>query len=213
MTPDELLSTTRSVRQRLDLQRPVPRELLLECIDVATQAPTGSNRQGWQWLMVTDPEKKTADRRPLPRSLVRVQRDGLEREYAADDPRAARADARDAVGQVPCRPHGRRAGAGHRADRGPPEGRPASAVAALYGSIVPAVWSFMLAARLRGLGTAYTTLHINCEREIAEALGIPFERYTQAALLPVAYYTGDTFRPASRLPLESIVHWNSWGAM
>jgi nitroreductase len=93
---------------------------------------------------------------------------------------------------------------------GRPEGRTASSVAALYGSIVPAVWSFMLAARLRGLGTAYTTLHINAEQELAELLGVPYERYTQAALLPVAYYTGDSFRPATRIPLETIVHWDTW---
>jgi nitroreductase len=212
MTPDELLSTTRSVRQRLDLQRPVPRELLLECIDVATQAPTGSNRQGWQWLMVTDPEKKQliGDRY---REAWYAYSAMARAQYAADDPRAARAER---VTQSA------RYLADHMADvpvqvlaliEGRPEGRPASAVAALYGSIIPAVWSFMLAARLRGLGTAYTTLHINSERAVADALGIPFERYMQVALLPVAYYTGDTFRPASRLPLESIVHWNSWGAM
>lgn len=212
MTPDELLSTTRSVRQRLDLQRPVPRELLLECIDVATQAPTGSNRQGWQWLIVTDPEKKRLigdryrDAWYAYNAMGRAQ-------YAADDPRTARAERVTRSAQYL---------ADHMADvpvqvlaliEGRSEGRPASAVAALYGSIIPAVWSFMLAARLRGLGTAYTTLHINSEQEVAEALGIPFERYMQVALLPVAYYTGDTFRPASRLPLESIVHWDSWGAV
>ena len=58
MTPEELLTTTRSVRRRLDFERPVPRELLLECLRIAVQAPTGSNRQGWQWVFVTDAVKK-----------------------------------------------------------------------------------------------------------------------------------------------------------
>jgi nitroreductase len=90
------------------------------------------------------------------------------------------------------------------------EGEANRAKAGFYGSIIPATWSFMLAARRRGLGTAYTTLHLQYEREVAEHLGIPYDRYTQAALLPVAYYTGDTFRPADRVPLESIVHWDAW---
>jgi nitroreductase len=90
------------------------------------------------------------------------------------------------------------------------DGLSASAIAALYGSIVPAVWSFMLAARLRGLGSAYTTLHINYEQEIAELLGIPYPRFTQAALLPVAYFTGEGFRAAERLNLDAIAHWDAW---
>jgi nitroreductase len=209
MTPEELLSTTRSVRQRLDLTRPVPRELLLECLEVATQAPTGSNRQGWQWVIVTDPAKKQLIGDRYREAWYAYNASGRT-QYAADDPRAGRAErvtqsARylaDHMAEVPAQVIA--------CIEGRPEGRPPSAVAALYGSIVPAVWSFMLAARLRGLGTAYTTLHINSEQEIAEALGIPYQQFTQAALLPVGYYTGDTFRPATRLPLESIVHWDTW---
>jgi nitroreductase len=83
-------------------------------------------------------------------------------------------------------------------------------IAGFYGSIVPAVWSFMLAARLRGLGTAYTTLHLKYEREIAGLLGIPYDTVTQAALIPVAYYTGDKFQPAERIPADRIVHWDTW---
>ena len=209
MTPEELLTTTRSVRQRLDLQRPVPRELLLECLEIAVQAPTGGNRQGWQWVIVTDPEKK--------RVIGERYRDAWyaynatsRAEYAADDPRrdqlprvvrSARFLA-DHMGEVPAMVIACIEG---RAD-----GSSASGMAGLYGSIVPAVWSFMLAARLRGLGTAYTTLHINAEEEISGMLGIPYPRYTQAALLPVAYHTGDTFRAAERIDLNTIVHWDTW---
>ena len=90
------------------------------------------------------------------------------------------------------------------------EGQANLAMAGLYGSILPAAWSFMLAARLRGLGSVYTTLHLAYEREVAELLGLPFERVTQAALLPVAYYTGEDFQRAPRIPLEGILHWDQW---
>jgi nitroreductase len=92
------------------------------------------------------------------------------------------------------------------------EGRPPqdSMQAGYWGSILPAFWSFMLAARARGLGTAWTTLHLPHEREAAELLGLPYERFTQAGMTPVAYYTGDTFKPAPRLPLDSVVHWDGW---
>jgi nitroreductase len=91
MTPEELLITTRSVRRRLDLSRPVPRELILECIDVATQAPTGSNRQGWQWVVVTDPEKRKliGDRY---RESWQAYTSGTRPTYEPGDPRAARQD-------------------------------------------------------------------------------------------------------------------------
>jgi nitroreductase len=209
MTPEELLTTTRSVRQRLDLERPVPSELVLECIQTAVQAPTGGNRQGWQWLIVTDAEKRSFIGERY-RTAWYAYNSSSRAEYAADDPR------RD---QLPRVVRSARYLADHMGEvpvhviaciEGRVDGSNASAMAGLYGSIVPAVWSFMLAARLHGLGTAYTTLHINSEQEIAELLGIPYLRYTQAALLPVAYYTGEGFRAAERLDLESIVHWDSW---
>jgi nitroreductase len=209
MTPDELLTTTRSVRRRLDLVRPVSRELILECIQIAVQAPTGGNRQGWQWLIVTDPDKKQfiADR--YRRAWYAYSASGRP-EYSADDPRYAQlprlmtsaqflADHMHEVPAmvIPC-------------IEGRVEGRASVNVAGLYGSIIPAAWSFMLAARTRGLGTAYTTLHLRFEKEIAEEVGIPYERYTQAALLPTAYYTGETFSAPERVPLDQIVHWERW---
>ena len=82
--------------------------------------------------------------------------------------------------------------------------------AGYWGSILPAVWSFMLAARSRGLGTAWTSMHLVYEREAAALLGIPYERCAQAGLIPVAYTKGTDFRPASRGALDGIVHWDTW---
>jgi nitroreductase len=209
MTPDELLTTTRSVRRRLDLSRPVPRDLILDCIQIALQAPTGSNRQHWQWLVVTDAPTRRFIGERYRESWYAYNAAGRAR-YAADDPRAAQAPRvvrsaqylADHMGDVPalvipC-------------IEGRVEGKPSVDMAGLYGSILPATWSFMVAARARGLGSAYTTLHLEYEREVAEAVGMSYERYTQAALLPVAYYIGDQFKPAERLPLERFVHWERW---
>lgn len=210
LTPDELLTTTRAVRKRLDLTRPVPRELLLECVDVALQAPTGSNRQGWHFVFVEDADTKAA--------LADLYRKGFDPyrtmpgpEYGDDDPRGQRQEfvtasadyLRDHFHEVPVMLvpviHGRL-----------PESAPTVFQAGFWGSLLPSVWSFMLAARARGLGTAWTTLHLPFEQEAAEVLGIPFEKFTQAALIPVAFYTGETFKPAQRLPADTVVHWDRW---
>ncbi len=209
MTPEELLTTTRSVRRRLDLNRPVPRELIVECIQTATQAPTGSNRQQWQWIVVTDQDKRSFIGECYRKAWYAYATGGRPT-YTAEDPRAARqaqiqTSARylaDHMGEVPALVIA--------CIEGRVEGQPNVAMAGLYGSILPAAWSFMLAARLRGLGSAYTTLHLGYEREVAELLGLPFEQVAQAALLPVAYYTGEGFQQAARIPLESILHWDQW---
>jgi nitroreductase len=210
MTPDELLTTTRAVRKRLDLNRPVPRELLLECVDIALQAPTGSNRQGWHFVFVEDADTKAA-LADLYRRGYDPYRAGPRPEYREGDPRGERMDfvtessdyLRDHFHEVPVMLvpvlHQRL-----------PDEAPVFFQASFWGSLLPAVWSFMLAARTRGLGTAWTTLHLPFEREAAELLGIPFDKFTQAGLMPVAYYTGETFKPAQRLPAESVVHWDRW---
>lgn len=203
---DKLLSTTRSVRKRLDLDRPVTMEVLLDCLRLAVQAPTGSNTQGWRWVVVTDPDKR--------RELARLYREGGEGYLRASanqamDPQTQRVYAsaihltetleRVPVHVVPCI-----------------EGRAESTLnamsASIYGSILPAVWSFMLALRSRGLGSAWTTLHLVKEREAAELLGIPFESVTQVALLPVAYTVGTDFKAASRPPVETVTYLDTWGA-
>ena len=205
---DALLTTTRAVRKRLDLTRPVPRDLVLECIRVACQAPAGGNVQRWRWLVVDDAERKAA--------LADLYRRAYAPYIEAQ---------KTAVAEVGREVSGILASSDHLANvledvpvhvipctLGRPE--PAmsqGALAGWYGSILPAVWSFMLAARSRGLGTAWTTLHLGYEAEAAEILGIP-STVSQVALIPLAYYTGDTFRPGDRRPVEEITYFNEWRA-
>jgi nitroreductase len=212
LTPDELLTTTRSVRKRLDFSRPVEPEIVRECLALALQAPNGGNGQRWRWMVVNDPAKRQAlgdlyrrgygPYRDEPDSTAvlseqetaeaaRVRR----REEASDYLAAHVHEAPVMV--IPCY-------------LARPEGKPLSRQAILWGSILPAAWSFMLALRSRGLGTAWTTIHLEYEREAAEVLGIPFERVTQVALFPVAYTLGTTFKPGYREPVESVVRWNTW---
>jgi nitroreductase len=208
---EQTLSTTRAVRKRMDMSRPVPRELILECLQLAVQAPTGGNRQGWQWMIATDPEKKRRIGEWYRESWYDYASSGRP-SYAEDDLRHAQlprvvSSARylaDHMGEVPVMVIPCHEG---RVDA---PGTTNNAIAGLYGSILPAAWSFMLAARARGLGTAWTSLHLKYEKEVAELLGIPYERYTQAALITLGYFTGDELRPARRIPLEQIVHWDSW---
>ena len=208
ITPDELLTTTRAVRRRLDLTRPVERELIEECIGIAQQAPSGSNMQPWHFVVVTDPAKRAG--------LAKLYRKGGESYFSQDsapagDPKrqAERMRLRESarflvehiqevpVHVIPCL-------------SGRTEGLSAQDQAATWGSIIPATWSFMLALRARGLGSAYTTFHLSSEEEAAKLLGIPFERVTQAALIPVAYTRGTSFKPGPRKPLSSMIHWNGW---
>lgn len=204
-TTDRLLTTTRSVRKRLDLDRPVDPEVITACLRIAVQAPTASNRQDWRWLVVTDPEVRRglADLyRQAGAGYLAASRD------RATDPQTQRVYAsalhltevldRVPVLVVPC--------IERRVD-------PANTVAAasLYGSILPAVWSFMLALRSRGLGSAWTTLHLSREDEAAALLGIPADTVTQVALLPVAYTVGTDFKAARRPPVEEITYWDRWG--
>ncbi|MCV7037362.1 nitroreductase [Mycolicibacterium moriokaense] len=208
LSVDEVLTTTRSVRKRLDLEKPVPREVLMECLELALQAPTGSNAQGWQWVFVDDPDKKKA--------IADIYRHNASKYLAAPKPEYG--DIRDTqrprvtdsamylndhfhevpVMLIPCL-----------------AGSPDEAVAGsagFWGSLLPAVWSFMLALRSRELGSAWTTLHLvgKGEKLAADVLGIPFDEYRQGGLFPIAYTKGTDFRPAKRLPAEQLTHWNSW---
>ena len=203
---DLLLSTTRSVRKRLHLERPVPESVVLDCLRLAVQAPTGSNSQGWRWIVVTDADK----RRELARLYSEGGRGYLESAAGRDmDEQSRRVYSsalylteildRVPVHVIPC-------------IQGRLDNLPNVAASGAYGSILPAAWSFMLALRSRGLGAAWTTLHLFKEKEAAEVLGIPFDQVTQVALLPVAYTVGTDFKPAERPPVEGITYWDSWGA-
>ena len=204
LTPDELLTTTRSVRKRLDLARPVDRSVIEECLSLALQAPSGANRQAWHWVFVTDAEKKAAIAEHYRESFVKVYGPDVVPEMTDAEKRmwmSARylADhfAEVPVMLIPCQ--------WRRVDQ-------ASVLeqAGYWGSLLPAVWSFMLALRSRGLGSAWTTLHLDREKEVAEILGIPYGGCTQAGLFPVAYTIGTDFKTGPRKSLEGIVHWDSW---
>jgi nitroreductase len=203
LTPDELLSTTRAVRKRLDLERPVEREVLEECLNLAQQAPTASYSQNWHFVVVTDAGKRAA----LGELWRQVAYPYLQRGGGPREGQMARIG--DAVVHlaehihevpvhvIPC-------------VLGRYEGTSNPMVASMFGSIIPAAWSFMLALRSRGLGAAWTTLHLGYEREAAALLGIP-DTVTQVALLPVAYTIGDDFKPAARKPAREVTYWNQWG--
>jgi nitroreductase len=201
---DHLLTTTKQVRQRLDLTRPVPRELLLECIDIASHAPMGGNLERNRWLVIDDPELKAAIAEPY-QAVGRPYLAANESDHVDDRQRRVIDSATflvDHIADVPAMV------IAMRLDRLSDDARNFE-VAGYHGSVAPGVWSFQLAARARGLGSAWTTFHLVYERRIAELLGIP-ESVTQIALLPVAYYTGDTFHPAPRRPASEITYFNHW---
>lgn len=219
LTVDELLTTTRAVRKRLDLERPVSRELLEECLELALQAPSGSNAQGWQFVFVTDREKRRVIGELYAKSFDAYRNASFSAHALADaQPEdSARAQQMERVvssaehlaevmGQVPV--HFIPCISGRVDELSGPGAN--AARSGFYGSILPATWSFMLAARSRGLGTAWTTLHLTYEKEVAELLGIPYESVTQTALIPVAHYTGESFKPALRKPLDEVLHWDTW---
>ena len=204
---DRLLTTTRAVRKRLDLTRDVPSDVVLDCIRISQQAPTGSNTQSWRWLVVTDADKRAA----LAEMYGKAGKD-----YLAQGAQQAKESGHLQTGRVldsavylvdhlhevpvhviPCL-------------KGKlPEGVPAGMAAGYWGSIYPAVWSFMLALRSRGLGTVLTTLHLGFAKQAAELLGIP-DDVVQCGLLPVAYTIGDEFKQAERRPPQHITYWNTW---
>ena len=204
---DHLLTTTRSVRKRLDLNRPVPREVVLECLDIALQAPSGGNSQPWRWLIVDD-----ADRKARLGELYRKSHDPYMAANRAAAEQAGTTDRNRIMDSsqylsdhmhevplmvIPC------------LLQRLPENAGVAEQSGFYGSILPAAWSLMLALRSRGLGSAWTTLHLAYEKEAAEVLGIP-ETVTQTVLLPVAYYTGEDFKPAIRQPAERVTYFNGW---
>jgi len=201
---DHLLSTTRMVRRRLDLDRPVDLDVVLDCIRLSMQAPTASNTQNWRWMVVTDAAKRA--RLAELYNEVGAGYLALAKENVTDDQTRRVYESalyltevlgRVPVHVIPC-------------IEGRVDNQPNWMAAAGYGSIIPAAWSFQLALRSRGLGSCWTTLHLLKEQEAAELLGIP-ENVMQIALLPVAHTTGGDFKPARRPPVESITFVDEWG--
>ena len=212
LTLDELLTTTRSVRKRLDLERPVDREIIMECLQIAIQAPAASNMQHWKFVVITEPAKRAAlaaiykrawdiyltlpvaaPNLSFPNAVHQAMQSRVtdSAQYLADHLHEV------PVFVIPC-------------FLGRIEAEPLVMQSASWGTIFPAAWSFMLAARARGLGSAWTCLHLLFEEEAANVLDIPYAEITQACLIPVAYTKGSKFKPAWREPLESVVHWNTW---
>ena len=214
LDPDALLSTTRAVRKRLDFTRPVPDELIRECVDLAMQSPSGSNNMTMQFVVVRDEATRRAIGDVYRQCYsIYTQLDGvyirsIDKGGEAENAQQARsADSADYLGEhmgeapalvIACTAAGR------------VDNTPAMIATSLLGNVMPAMWSFMLAARARGLGTCWTTVHLFMEQQVAEILGIPFESVQQVCLSPVAYTVGTDFKPATRPPADSIIHWDRW---
>jgi nitroreductase len=204
LSPDEVLTTTRAVRKRLDLSRPVEREVIEECVKVALQAPTASNMQRYHFVIVTDPKiraeigklyRKGAEdyfsRGPIQNPKSQVSRMRASALYLVEN------IDRVPVHVIPCY-------------KGRPDGLSSASQSSIWLSIAPATWSFALAARARGLGTAITSFHLEFEEEAARILGIPYDEVMQACLLPLAYAKGREFHPAVRKEVSSVIHWDRW---
>src|SRR3954447_10890511 len=212
LTAEQLLTTTRAVRKRLDFERPVSRDVLRACVEVALQAPSGSNRWVMQFVIVTDPQVRAA--------LADVYREAYAMYQAMDGVYIGSLDKGDPdlndQQQRTARSADALAENLHRAPAivvacgmGKAEGdRPPISKTTLMGSILPGMWSFMLAARLRGLGTSWTTVHLFKEQEAADVLGIDNTKITMGCLSPVAYTKGTDFRPATRPDPDSVIHWD-----
>lgn len=213
LTADEVLRTTRAIRKRLDFDRPVPRDVIRECLDIAVQAPTGSNRQNWHFVVVTDESQRNAIGDLYRRSVAAAQSDvkTLTRIAPADtetyDAQTARVNSsahwffdhiqRSPGMLIPC-------------ITGRTDGPWRMATASHVGSVIQAAWSFMLAARARGIGSVWTTVHLALEEEAAGILDIPYAEVMQVALIPFGYATGNPFREATREPLDLVTHWDRW---
>lgn len=213
LSADALLSTTRAVRRRLDFERPVNDDLIRECLEFAVQAPTGSNQQGWRFLVVTDPDKKAAladlyrrgwDVYTGMSASAGALAVGAEGERASQQLRVLRSASYLAENMhrvpamlIPCL-HGRI------------EKAPGMGASSMLASIIPSTWNFMLAARERGLGTCWTTIHLMFEEEAAAVLDIPYADVSQIALITIGHTLGTDFRPATRESASTVTSWNTW---
>ncbi len=214
LDPDQLLTTTRAVRLRLDFERPVEDDLIRECVAAAMQSPSGSNNMTMQFMIVRDPAKRAAIGEIYRQCYamyktwdgvyVRSIEKGGEVEQAQQERVGDSADfLGDHMGEAPVLVIACHAGA--RLD-----GMPAMGSASTLGNVLPAMWSFMLAARARGLGTAWTTMHLVMEQQVADIVGIPFDSVQQVCLSPLAYTKGTDFKPAMRPAPDTIIHWDQW---
>lgn len=216
LNPDQLLSTTRAVRKRLDFERPVPDELIRECVALAMQSPSGSNDLTMQFVIVTEPDKRRAVGEIYKQCYAMYQQmDGVyirsidKGDSVANAQQQRSADSADflgeRMGEAPALVLACTVGMRTEATAGM-----GMMVSSMMGNILPAMWSFMLAARARGLGTSWTTVHLMMEQQVADILGIPFDTVQQVCLSPLAFTKGTDFKPASRPEPDSVIHWNGW---
>jgi nitroreductase len=213
LTPDQLLSTTRAVRKRLDFNRPVDDDTLRECVELAMQSPSGSNNPTMQFVIVRDAAKRAALGEIYRQCFAiyqsmdgvyvgSIKKDTAEEQAQQDRVQSSADYLMDHMGDapalvIPCM-------------FGRTDGMPAMAASSMMANIVPAMWSFMLAARARGLGTCWTTVHLMMEQQAADVLGIPFDQVQQVCMSPVAYTNGTDFKPAMRPAADTIIHWDTW---
>ena len=212
ISADEVLNTTRAVRKRLDFSRPVEDDVIRECVATAMQAPSGSNRMTMQFVVVKDADKRQAIAdvykqcwaiySSLPVFAGAIKKDSDAEQAQQDRVVDSATYLSEHMGEAPELVLGCTAG---RVD-----GVPAMMSASSMGNILPGMWSFMLAARARGLGTAWTTISLMMEKEVAEIVGIPFDEVQQACLTPLAYTVGTDFKRALRPEPDSIIHWDTW---
>ena len=209
-TCDTLLTTTRSLRKRLDLTRPVPPELIEECLEIALQSPSATNTQKWRFMVICDPEKRAGIAKLYKRAFESYWEAADETDYGTTGSESTESQRMidsavylvNHLHEVPvhvlfC-------------IEDQVQDVPLFDQATAYGSILPAAWSFMLAARARGLGCCWTTVHLKHADEAAQLLNIP-DSVNQCVLLPVAYYMGTGFKVARRIPATELTHWDSWG--
>jgi nitroreductase len=200
-TVDHLLTTTRAVRKRLDPTRPVPQATITECLRIAVQAPSAADSQSWRWLVLTSPEVKQAVGAIFRQASEPVRGMLANAEDEADKRRLSSSlYLVDHLHEMPVLVLACVVDEEVDGQHLPP--------LAHYGSIYPAIWSLQLALRSRGLGS--TLMLLPDPKAVVELLGIP-EDVEPVSLVPVAYYTGATFKPAVRRPVEEITYWNRWG--
>jgi len=220
LSPDEVLTTTRSVRKRLDLSRPVPRSLIAECMEIAFQAPNGRNLSSWQWVVVDDPKVMAEVGRIYNGALTDFTASAQGQAYR--DAAAQRADAGNAAAEAERKMSesvdhlreimGRLPAAVVPLFPGRPDKMNLFRQASSWGSVLPAVWDLVVALRVRGLGSVWATAYLMREQEMSDLLGIPSGDYTQVGLFPIAYTIGTDFKKAPRKPADEVVSWNRFGA-
>ena len=193
---DRVLSSARSVRRKLDFERPIEPGILLDCIDIATQAPLGLGGESWRFIVVTEEHSK--------QRIAEVYRNvmGTLQSDLSLQVKPTQQSLMDRLHEMPALVFVCYNGA-------VPEAELAGQVG-LFGSVLPAAWSLMLALRARGIGATWTSLLASRQAEVAEILDIP-DGVMQMVMLPVGYLKQATLRRANRKPPQQVTYWERYG--